>query len=917
MLSAKFATWECACPSLEDACAHVAAAVIALQHAEQEGRSLVSGAQAMGRLVYRFARAPGGLTLMRVVVAGSEEHAFATRLKIVVDNRPGGISLAPTQRDWTIDGLLEAPYGGTVAPGLLARLFVALEDSSAAELDGKPVQISTEPVGIVGRVVDQNDGVRLYVEQDPAIDEVFANGAALCGDTLRPLRSMPLTAREREQLPKGLCFAPSAIAELVTEILPDLQKRIAVEIRTRRLPNTKAVPPRLVVETRREGERLVVLPSLVYGEPPTARIEEGRFVPLSDPLPLRDEAAEQRLARQLDASLKLTPSIAVELSGPEAVAFAKRLASWRGDLRGHGHQAFFLANPLSARVRFEGGELEVIFESEDPASGKRGRADADAVLRAWRAGESLVPLADEGWAPLPAEWLAQFGDRLADLLSARAANDGELPRCMAAEVANLAGDLDQEVPPDLRRLRDSIADFTAMPPAELPADLAATLRNYQRQGVDWLCFAREAGLGALLADDMGLGKTLQALCAIRGRTLVVAPTSVVQNWAEEIRRFRPQLRVHLHHGPKRALSPEAQVTLTTYAILRLDADLLAAQRWDTVVLDEAQNIKNVGSQVARAAFRLKADFRIALSGTPVENRLEELWSQFHFLNRGLLGTRADFAERYGRPIADGKPDAAGRLRERIRPFVLRRLKRDVAPELPPRTEVVLHCELAESERAVYDAVRAATVNDLVARLSAGGGVLEALEALLRLRQAACHPALVPGQQAQSSSKIEVLREALENVVADGHKALVFSQWTSLLDLIEPHLEQASIGFTRLDGSTQNRGAVVETFQRDEGPPVMLISLKAGGTGLNLTAADHVFLLDPWWNPAVEDQAADRAHRIGQERPVLIHRLVATDTVEERILALQEHKRQLADAALGQASQAAALTRDDLLALLAE
>lgn len=306
---------------------------------------------------------------------------------------------------------------------------------------------------------------------------------------------------------------------------------------------------------------------------------------------------------------------------------------------------------------------------------------------------------------------------------------------------------------------------------------------------------------------------------------------------------------------------------------------------------------------------------MALSGTPIENRLTELWSLMHFANPGLLGGRGDFGDRYSDPIAQGNPAAAARLRAKIRPFVLRRMKREVLPELPPRTDVVLHVELDEAERSVYDAVRVATRQALTAKLAEGGGVLAALEALLRLRQAACHSALVPGQSADSSSKIERLLEALTEAAADGHKALVFSQWTSLLDKVEPHLVAAGIAFARLDGSTQNRGEVVARFQDEAGPPVMLVSLKAGGTGLNLTAADHVFLLDPWWNPAVEDQAADRTHRIGQDRPVMVYRLVANDTVEERILALQQRKRNLADVALGEADHAGGITREELLALL--
>jgi SNF2 family DNA or RNA helicase len=306
---------------------------------------------------------------------------------------------------------------------------------------------------------------------------------------------------------------------------------------------------------------------------------------------------------------------------------------------------------------------------------------------------------------------------------------------------------------------------------------------------------------------------------------------------------------------------------------------------------------------------------VALSGTPVENRLEELWSLCHFTNPGLLGGRSDFRDRYESPIGGGDASASSRLRARLRPIVLRRLKREVVPELPPRTDVTLYCELDEAERNIYDAVRAAAQHEVLSQLAAGGNLLAVLELLLRLRQAACHPALIPGQRANSSSKVERLLEALEEAVADDHKALVFSQWTSLLDLVEPHLVEAAIPFLRLDGSTRDRAGVVAEFQSNEGPPVMLVSLKAGGTGLNLTRADHVFLLDPWWNPKVEDQAADRAHRIGQDRPVMVYRMVAKDTVEEAILGLQERKRAIADQALGEADQASSLTREDLLMLL--
>jgi superfamily II DNA or RNA helicase len=708
------------------------------------------------------------------------------------------------------------------------------------------------------------------------------------------------------------------VAELVTNVLPSLSERIHLDVQTRNLPKTIRETPRLALEVRRNGDQLAVLPTLVYGDPPIARVDAGRLVPLGGPIPLRDAAAESQLVRKAQNELHVLPGRWLRLSGAEAIEFAERLENWGGALVGGGREAFHVAAPLQPQIRIEGSQLDISFQTNDatePEAQVRS-AQPEAVLRAWQDGASLVQLEGGGWAPLPADWLDRFGHRISDLLAARD-EKGEIARCALPELADVCEDLGEPVPPALTELRNLLKSFEGTPTYELPPDLDATLRSYQTRGVDWLCMLRDAGLGALLADDMGLGKTLQALCALRGRTLVVAPTSVLYNWQRESARFRPGLRCGLFHGPRRTLDPENDVTVTSYAILRLDVDRLAAEDWDTVILDEAQAIKNPDSQVAKAAYRLPARFRMTLSGTPVENRLDELWSQFNFINRGLLGSRKDFESRVSKPVAAGDADAAARLRARIRPFVLRRLKHEVAPELPPRTDVVLRATLRRSERDAYDAVRASTVRAVVEQLNAGAGVMAALEALLRLRQAACHTALLPGQSAATSSKIELLLEWVDEAIAEDHKMLIFSQWTSLLDLVEPHLQAADFGFIRIDGSTRNRGDVVDRFQSADGPPILLASLKAGGIGLNLTAADHVFILDPWWNPFAEDQAADRAHRIGQDRPVSVYRLVAEDTVEERVLALQERKRAIANAALGDTGGSAALTREDLLALLEE
>ena len=412
----------------------------------------------------------------------------------------------------------------------------------------------------------------------------------------------------------------------------------------------------------------------------------------------------------------------------------------------------------------------------------------------------------------------------------------------------------------------------------------------------------------------GVGKTLQAICILSKPSLVVAPTSVIYNWEREIKRFRPSLTVCVYHGLRRTLLEDADVVLTTYALLRQDEEKLQSRHWKVAVLDEAQNIKNPDSQVAKAAFGLQSQFRLTLTGTPIENSLEDVWSQFHYLNRSVLGSRKTFLENFSKPILQGDAPTVARLRRRLKPFILRRMKSEVAAELPPRSDLVLYCELNEEERIVYDSLLNSSRSDVLQKLNQGESLFQILEVLLRLRQASCHLGLIPGQLAETSSKIERLVACLKESVSEGHKALVFSQWTSLLDLIENILKREGLAFDRIDGSTRDRGAVVDRFQGDKDIPVLLLSLKAAGTGLNLTAADHVFIVDPWWNPAIEEQAADRAYRIGQTKPVMVYRLVAKDTVEERILLLKEKKRALASAVIEVSGENFKITRDDLLAL---
>jgi hypothetical protein len=904
--------WECDCTSREAVCSHVVAAVIA---AEQAGGELPRSASAGAPIRYLLAPATGGVAVERVLVKGERTEPLAGSLLSLI-GRGQGAAIASLEADLLADPLLTA-RAGPISGERLDRLLGVLADARDVRWQGEPIAASAEPLLPRAIVEDTSEGVRVRLERDPIVRDVVAVGVARTTDgMLRPIGAIDLSGPRLDKLPQSFDVPRAAFSELLGKTLPQLAQRIEVIVRARSLPRLGArEEPRIAFDVEQDGDRLRVFPTLVYGDPPRARIDGGRLVHLGGgALPMRDEDAERRLTHRLRDELNLVPGRRVELTGREAFAMQNGLAAWlRTDARAANAAK---AVTLDARIAVDGAKLEV-----ELAGGGR-TASVAAALRAWQAGIDLVPLTGGGWGRVPMSWFDQHGDRVADLLAARG-DDHRVPMYALPDLARLCAELDEPPPPELDRLRPLLDGFAGIPHADPAAGFTGELRGYQQHGVDWLAFCQGAGLGCVLADDMGLGKTIQALALLRkkSRTLVVSPTSVLFNWLAELRRFRPDLVVATYHGARRALDPTADVVLTSYPLLRNDTDELAAEAWDTVILDESQMIKNPDSQVARAAYRLRARWRLTLSGTPIENRLDELWSQLHFTNPGLLGGRTDFAERWAQPVQAGDAGAAARLRERIRPFVLRRMKAEVARELPPRTDAIMYVELDEAERVTYDAIRAATQREIVSLLEAGGGIMAALEALLRLRQAACHPALLPGQirggaAPASSSKLERLLEALGDAVADDHRALVFSQWTSLLDLIEPHLRAAEIPFLRLDGSTVDRGAVVQAFQAAGGPPVMLLSLKAGGTGLNLTAADHVFLVDPWWNPAVEDQAADRAHRIGQDKPVMVYRVVARDTVEERILELQARKRQLADAALADAGGAAAITRDDLLALLA-
>ena len=534
--------------------------------------------------------------------------------------------------------------------------------------------------------------------------------------------------------------------------------------------------------------------------------------------------------------------------------------------------------------------------------------DPDVALMAWLSGRQTVAFDDGALALLPRAWMNRHATTLADLRRLQAL--GPLPSHAVFDAERLAG---HPAPPSTRTL---------------PAGFRARLRPYQAEGFAWLAARRDRGVGACLADDMGLGKTVQALALIADTIqapkypgtpmLIVAPASVLSAWLDDLARFTPGLhrRVVVHHGADRSTEPYAGQTLvlTTYGTLRTDQALLTATEWCVVVVDEAQRIKNPASAAHRACVALRARHRLALSGTPVENDLVELWSVFQFVQPGLLGPLNELK----RQVREHTDDvaAATALRARVQPFLLRRTKAQVARDLPPRQVRVVRFALSEPERNVYDRLVTSARALLDERPARAGA---ALSALTRLRQACCHLALLDNPELPDvdSAKLAVLDGVLERARASGHRTLVFSQWTALLRRVSDRLERSGQTPLYLDGDVPvaDRGKLVDQWNAPDGPHVFLISLRAGGTGLTLTAADHVVLLEPWWNPAVEDQAIDRAHRIGQDRPVLIHRLIAEDTIEEQMMALQHKKRAVVRAALGDEGPLDDTDLQGLLALL--
>ncbi len=577
------------------------------------------------------------------------------------------------------------------------------------------------------------------------------------------------------------------------------------------------------------------------------------------------------------------------------------------------------------------------------------------ILAAARAGKNMITLDDGSHGLLPETWLNEHG--LLASLGEQRKDHIRFRKTQAALINTLIRDHELDNADEtFLQLRKQLDEFNGIKPLDPSPVFNGKLRNYQRDGLGWMAFLCRFGMGGILADDMGLGKTIQVLAMLQARrrhddvaaethrpeypatrkeqpSLIVAPRSVIFNWVDEAKRFTPDLKVMAYTGNERSgmrnQFDQYQIIVTSYGLLRRDITELQNVNFDYVVLDEAQAVKNAASQSAKACRLLHAEHRLALTGTPIENHIGDLWSIFEFLNPGVLGTGNRFNELVqntaaGRLDHDISQNHTVRIiADTLKPFILRRTKQQVLTDLPEKTEQTILCEMDDRQRQIYEQLRTHYRGSLLKQIGGNGtrglgkAAFRVLEALLRLRQAACHPGLINDDYREvPATKLDALEGMLNDIISENAKALVFSQFTSLLSLLRNRLDQLGIRYVYLDGQTYHRKQVVQQFQNDPDIPLFLISLKAGGLGLNLTAAEYVFILDPWWNPAVEAQAIDRTHRIGQNKPVFAYRLICENTVEQRILELQDRKRRLADAIVGgDQNLLKQLTREDLERLL--
>ena len=891
----------CDCKDRDDPCVHIAACLVrakAGQFDERDAQTTSSDTEGLVR--YVFSEENGALALERRVRFQGQEHRIAQSLVSLVGALQSGRSVPfrvqASQADFGVELALQGHLRGPLKKERVAAILKALEASATLTFQDQPIRASGQPekatLEISGTPLS---GYRLSIHATTGTTRFFNNGIALINGVLRPSTEVPLSSEDLELLRSDAPLQGRTALHFFSEVLPRLQGRLHILAKDP-LPECVDLSPSWSISANAvDTTRVLLAPRIVYGSPPLAEVtSEGTLhflQTLSDPIPIRHPDAERKLFLQFRSRTGVHASSEIRLTPSAAQEWLERFENFRTE--GDDTQSLLEPQTLHFQVEWPVNG-DPILVSNLPLRG----SSTDWVQQ-FQKGETILPLQSGGFARMPEDFMERFGGLFSEIYDKKRnpAQRNLSHQLLRAELAP------SESGHDFSRLRSWIDSQTPLPPVSLPKDLTASLRAYQEEGVRWLHFLKTLELGGILADDMGLGKTLQTICILDSDSLVIAPTSVLHSWKDQIEKFRPGLNVQWYHGKDRKpFTPGSGVVLTSYALARLNPELFQNHAWSVLVLDEAQIVKNPESQTRTSLAKINARTRFLLSGTPVENRFLDLWSLFDLALPGALGDSKSFENRL-------HSSEGPRLRSRFRPFLLRRMKSAVAQELPPKTETVLTVELSSEERAVYDSL-------LTGFHPENLKTLELLEKILRLRQACNHLALLdPARSGTPSSKLSLLTSVVEDSLEQGHQILIFSQWTKLLDEVQQIFRKHLIPFDRLDGATRDRKRIVDDFQSGTSAPVLLMSLKAGGVGLNLTQADHVILLDPWWNPAAEQQATDRAHRIGQTRPVLIQRLIAEGTIEERVLALQDVKRAHLASVLEDTPAEMEMDRSDFLDLL--
>jgi superfamily II DNA or RNA helicase len=898
----------CSCEEKTDFCSHVVAASIWLSKngeavAKQNAKESpdADSSRPLVRLVYIWEKV-GDPSNPRLRLARSFEFRDGTRTPLagsligfVGGVRSGRIAKplpAISPPDYQVDECLEKLRSGETpasqAFSFVHRIFKALEDSGArVELGNDVVRVAAKPVTQMIVIKALKDGaVELSVQSSLAADEEFEPGIVRTGDTLRVLDSVPSVllggvrvgrAKQKWELSKFNDYLRSAY--------PTDKTKYTFMWDGLNEPEVVYPRPRIQIDVQADdsGEKVArtFVARLLYGKPIDLEVfPDGKSIeaPGTGRVVVRDETRERELLMRLKDELNLTLRSPKRFEDREAIAFEQAVEKAFGAVA----KSKSKKETLSAGLEFGWNGKEFKFSTAKGA----GQVGVASVLEAFQSGQSFVKLEDGGFGELNEEWINAHIHELRALLW-RMGSKQPLTKAHKIRFASLSSKTDSKKGVD--EVVESLFGREKKPPKPYPLQ-GIQLRPYQDAGVEWLSSWKARGLGCCLADEMGLGKTIQALAVLDGKSLLVVPKSLIGVWEQAIRLHRTDLAARVWVGSNRA--PEVitkvaknEIIILTYGVLRSDVELLRTIEWNMTIFDEAHVLRNRETLSARAAAELQSKVRIALTGTPIENRVEDWWSLQNLINPGISDTRSD-------------------VPEWSKWFVMARKKREVLKDLPEKVEELYPVVLDSKEHDLYRGLFALLSTEVLEQLGAETPVWSSVfEALLRLRQACVDPALLPaGMRSDEfdrmeSSRTVALMERLEEVIARGEKALVFSQWTSFLDRLELALDRRNIERLRIDGTTRDRSGVVDKFQTDATPSVLLLSLKAGGVGLTLTKANHVFLMDPWWNPQVESQAMDRAHRIGSMKTVFVTRFVSHGTIEERVVNMQESKRKLLEEAL--------------------